>query len=63
MAQGCYPYLVSKRVTRPKLLPSKFWSQPAVRPLVIQGLLADYDTKPIEVGLGRDTIQGIVSID
>ena len=28
------------------------------RPLVIQGLLADYDAKPIGAGLGRDSVVG-----
>ncbi|GMP84206.1 hypothetical protein CsSME_00037822 [Camellia sinensis var. sinensis] len=28
---------------------------PVERPLVIQGLLAGYDAKPIGVGLGRDS--------
>ncbi|GMP40199.1 hypothetical protein CsSME_00010744 [Camellia sinensis var. sinensis] len=60
---------VSRHVTRPKLLPgvlvsasyrdsrggSFLRSAQAFRPLVIQGLLAGYDTKPIGAGLGHDT--------
>ncbi|GMP49858.1 hypothetical protein CsSME_00016689 [Camellia sinensis var. sinensis] len=51
--------LVSRHVTKPKLIPGKFWSQPSVvppveRPLVIQELLASYNAKPIGAGLGRD---------
>ncbi|GMP93713.1 hypothetical protein CsSME_00043430 [Camellia sinensis var. sinensis] len=62
--------VVSRRVTRPKLLPPReFWiSQPPCllggsrlkksnfcqSPLVIPGLLAGYDAKPIGADLGRD---------
>ncbi|GMP46429.1 hypothetical protein CsSME_00014593 [Camellia sinensis var. sinensis] len=59
--------VVTRRVTRLRVDGLEFFfCQPAtvppedvpfftVRPLVIPGLLAGYDTKPIGVGLGRDT--------